>query len=135
MPVPTAPLPTVGVTIGPTWASMVNTAILELQTLVTGLETAPDPTTVKKSVNYQVTTTDTRLIASGGSGALTFTLPVSPAQGQRIEIGNHNAAFGLTIARNGQTINNVAADLALTGDKGCILYFISGSGWYTLGQL
>lgn len=32
---PTAPLPVVGVTAGPTWASQINTAIAELQTIVT----------------------------------------------------------------------------------------------------
>ena len=32
---PTSPLPTVGVTIGPSWASQLNTALLELQTIVT----------------------------------------------------------------------------------------------------
>src|SRR5262245_37279173 len=95
----------------------------------------PLTTGIVKSVNYNVTTADTVLVASGGAGALTFTLPASPVANQRIELGNSNGANTLTLARNGNTINGAAADLVIAANKGATIYWVPGSGWFTVGMV
>jgi len=88
------------------------------------------PALTVKSGNYAVTTDDAILVASNGAGPLTFTLPASPEDGQRIAIANHNGVHALTVARNGQLINNVAADLTIAADGAATLYFVATRGWY-----
>jgi hypothetical protein len=86
-----------------------------------------------KSTNYTVLATDSILIASGGAGNLVFTLPATPTPGQRLEVYNHNATFTLTLARNGQEINNVTSDVVIAAGAGAVLVFIFGDGWFAQG--
>lgn len=94
--------------------------------------TAAAASTNIKSSNYTVLTTDAVLIASGHSGAITFTLPATPAPGQPLAVANNSASFTVLLARNGQTINGAAADLTVAVSSQVTLVFISGTGWFRI---
>jgi len=67
-------------------------------------------------------------------GALTATLPSSAIAGDWIEIADGGFNFGthaLSIARNGNTINGVSADITLSTDGQSIGLVYNGSGWVT----
>lgn len=91
------------------------------------------PSAVVKNANYNVTTFDTMLVASGGAGAIVFTMPAAPFNGQLLTVGNHNGANTLTMGRNGNNIDGVAADLVIAAAGRMSLYFVTGSGWFTIG--
>lgn len=106
-----------GTTAGPTyvWPAMTSAAAANI-----------------KSANYTVLVTDGVLIASGHSGAITFTLPATPAPGQRLEVANNSASFTVLLARNGQTINGAAADLTVAVSSQVTICFIPGTGWFRI---
>jgi len=72
---------------------------------------ATTPTTVKVA-NYTVINSDTLVPADTSGGGFTITLPVTPKNGHIVNIKKVSTdANTLTIARNGNTIDGVAADL------------------------
>lgn len=87
------------------------------------------PETVK-TANYPATASDSVVIMNGAG--LTLTLPASPAASQMLHVRNNDAG-NLTVARNAQNINAVAADLTMAAGTAAVLSFISGSGWFVVG--
>ena len=82
-------------------------------------------TTMTPNVGYLVDT---------GGGAVTMTLPASPAAGTRIRIIDQDRTFDVnacTVARNGQNIMGAADNLTLdVKEVNLELTFISGQGWW-----
>jgi parallel beta-helix repeat protein len=102
-----------------------------------GFATEADVVTPSLSVktgNYTVLDTDSVLVLRAAAAASTFTLPAAPADGRRIRFANHDSADNLVIARNGQNINDAAADLTLTPGQRATLYYVSATtSWYNVG--
>lgn len=88
------------------------------------------PETVK-TVNYQVTNTDT-IVFMNGTG-LTATLPATGATSQLIWIKNNDAGT-CTVARNGSTIDGAAADITLASKEACFILY-TGSEWFRLNNI
>lgn len=68
---------------------------------------------VEKTANYTAAAGD-RILADTSAGAYTITLPLSPVMGSTITLTDITKSWptrNLTIARNGQDINNVAENL------------------------
>jgi parallel beta-helix repeat protein len=92
------------------------------------------PAATVKSANYTVLTTDRYLVMRGASANVTFTLPATPLDGQRVAFGNHDSVDNLTLARNGRNINGAAADLTLTPGQRVTLYYVTADlSWYAVG--
>jgi hypothetical protein len=89
------------------------------------------PETVK-TISYQATSSDS-IIVMNGTG-LTLTLPASPATfgSQLLHIRNNDAGT-LTVARNGESINGVAANLTVAAATAIVLAFVPSSGWFVVG--
>lgn len=88
-------------------------------------------------VNAQTGTTYTALPADSGklitlsnALAVTLTLPASPPSTQWFIFVQSTGAAGVTIARNGKTIDGAASNLSLTTDQGVII-FTDGSNYFT----
>jgi hypothetical protein len=67
-------------------------------------------------------------------GAVTATLPASPATGAAIffaDAGGAYASNNLTIARNGQTIMGAASDLTVSTNNQSVGLFFNGTTWRT----
>jgi hypothetical protein len=92
-----------------------------------GLRVAPESI---KTVNYQITSTDTAVIFDGAT--LTGTLPPTPATNQALWVRNQNAGTSLTLDRNGQNINGAAANLTVAASTAVLLMHVTGSGWYVM---
>jgi hypothetical protein len=74
--------------------------------------------------------TDAYLMVNTTSGAVTLTLPASPADGDVVGVSDGLGTFGTnncTIARNGNTIMNVAEDMTIsTNNSSILLTYVSG---------
>jgi hypothetical protein len=67
-------------------------------------------------------------------GAVTATLPASPATGAAIffaDAGGAYASNNLTIARNGQTIMGASSDLTVSTNNQSVGLFFNGTTWRT----
>lgn len=86
-----------------------------------------------KAANYSAASGE-RIQADTSSTAWTLTLPASPVAGDAVEIEDATASFAthnLTIARNGQKINNATSNYTAgtNGAKLSAVYISSGYGW------
>jgi hypothetical protein len=85
---------------------------------------------VKKTTTYTASNGD-QLIADTSGGSFTITLPSSPTEGDSIKFadGNDWSLNGLTVARNGSTIEQLSDDFILDV-KGIVVEFVyDGSTW------
>lgn len=82
-----------------------------------------------KTVSYTATDTDS-LVIMNVTAAGTLTLPAAPGGNQMLWVKNVGGA-SLTIARNGKTIDEAAADLTLAIGAQALLTY-DGIGWYRL---
>ena len=62
------------------------------------------------------------VIGNCAGGSFTINLPSNPTDGDRYEALKLGATNTLTIGRNGETINGVAADSTLTGSGDSIVF-------------
>jgi len=94
----------------------------------------PVATTVEASSAYTAQIND-RILADTTSGVFTITLPLSPLDGdtiQVIDIASQFATNVLTVGRNGSNINGAAEDLDLdiTGSIVSFVYTNATIGWF-----
>lgn len=85
---------------------------------------------------YVVGVDEGTLSVTTSGGAVTVTLPASPATGRRLDIkdaGNNAAANNITIAGNGKTIDG-AASLIITINRGSRTIRYNGTEWMILGS-
>jgi len=83
-------------------------------------------------------TAGVRVFANATSGAFTITLPVSPLDGdtvQIIDVAGICQTNNITIARNGSKIQNLAEDLVINLNNAAITMIYSGVtfGWVFIG--
>jgi len=93
--------------------------------------------------NRTVTATDTltageRIFANATSGAFTLTLPATPVVGDTIQIIDVAGIFAtnnVTIARNGEKIQNLNENLVLDMNNAAVTMIYSGAtfGWVFIG--
>lgn len=85
--------------------------------------------TQEKTDSYAIQDGDTLVVVDGSSK--TVTLPASPATGRVLFIKNDNSGTGLTVDRNGNTIEDSAAgNPVIPADEGRT-YIYSGTTWRT----
>lgn len=90
-------------------------------------------TIVSKSTSYNANVGDYVYMDTSG-GALTLTLPASPAIGSRVSVADLTSSFSkntLTIGRNGSPIMGIAADMTVkVANAAFNLRYIDGTnGW------
>lgn len=89
-------------------------------------------TTAVQTSNYTAAAYD-RVAADTTGGSFIVTLPATPVHGDEIEImdvGGDFSVNNLTVNRNGNTINGVAANMILTADGSITKFvFVTGYGW------
>lgn len=79
-----------------------------------------------------------RIFADATSGPFTLTLPGSPVVGdtiQIIDVAGVSGTNNITIARNGQRIQNLAEDLVMNLNNAAVTLIYSGVtyGWVFIG--
>jgi hypothetical protein len=79
-----------------------------------------------------------RIFANSTSAAFTLTLPTTPIEGDTVQIIDVAGMFSLnsvTVARNGEKIQNLEEDLVLNLDNTAITMIYSGAtfGWVFVG--
>lgn len=84
-----------------------------------------------KTVDYALANEDATVVANIPAGG-TITLQAAPGTSQRCAFLNLSVN-PLTIARNGKTINGVAADKTLAQYASCEMLY-DGTGWYVIGN-
>lgn len=89
-------------------------------------------TTGTRTSNITLTSTNAcHNVCDSTAGAFTVTLPASPANGQVVVISDGSGTAdtnAVTIARNGKTIDDAAADLTLNVERGCYVLVYDGVG-------
>jgi hypothetical protein len=94
--------------------------------------TVSEPTVNIKTINFAITPDITYLVDTA-AGAITGTLPATPAAGQRVHVGDYNNKFiinNCTLARNGKNIMGLAEDLILNIDCFVTLIYVDSTiGW------
>jgi hypothetical protein len=76
------------------------------------------------------------VMANTTSAAFTLTLPASPTVGMAVRVTDAANAFdanALTVGRNGQTIDGVAADFVMNVEGWDVLFIWSGATWVVKG--
>jgi len=79
-----------------------------------------------------------RIFADATAGAFTLTLPSSPSVGDTIQVLDVAGIFStnnVTVARNGNKIQNLSEDLILNLNNAAVTMIFSGStyGWIFIG--
>lgn len=87
---------------------------------------------VTKSANYTIVSTDYTVLATASDGAITVTLPASPAAGRIFNVKCINDDNTCTVARNGNTIDGDASDLTLIEDESVTLQANSDGNWWII---
>ena len=133
----------------PAWITALDEAkVLPAQTgqsgkvLVTN-GTATSWGTVSGGITYTRITTNTTLtdkqgvVADTTGGSFTVTLPATPATGAQVAIadGANWGTNSLTVARNGNTIENLAEDLLLDITGALVNFIYDGNTWEVYTQV
>lgn len=87
-----------------------------------------------KSANYTLTATDCTILATGGAGGITLTLPAANSSSNLIIIKKVDAAVGvITIGRAGSDVIDGATSITLTAQyETCILLSDGAGNWQRL---
>jgi hypothetical protein len=90
-------------------------------------------TWVKKTTNYTAVSGDA-ILADTSAGIWTLTLPLTPADGAIVYLGDYDSSFAtnnLTVARNGSNIASAASDLVcnVSGAFLALVYVNAAIGW------
>jgi hypothetical protein len=102
--------------------------------VLVGTPTVVDANTVfvvYKIANYTANSGE-RVMVGSDTGAITITLPATPAAGYSVGVwdaDNGASTNNITIARNGETIDGVAADDVINVNGGKFEYVFDGSTW------
>jgi hypothetical protein len=78
------------------------------------------------------------VLADTSGGAFTVTLPATPATGAQVVVADAGAAWGtnnLTVARNGETIGDLAEDLICDITGASVQFVYDGSTWEVYAQI
>jgi hypothetical protein len=92
----------------------------------------------KTIANNSNITAGERIFAVATSGSFTLTLPSSPAEGDTVQIIDVAGIFAtnpVTVARNGEKIQNLTEDLVLNLNNAALTMIYSGPtyGWIFVG--
>ena len=100
-------------------------------TWISSAATGGSATILYKTANYTAVKGDI-IYANTSGGAFTITLPATPAVGDAVTIVDYLGTFGasnVTIARNGQTIEDVASNSVLSNANTEYVYVYFNSTW------
>lgn len=105
---------------------------------ITGSLTLPVTTT---AVNLALTDTHRTVLVDSSGAPRTITLPAAPLTGQLYEIrdvgvtgAGSSATNNITINRNGNTIDGVAANLVINQDGAGVVLVFDGTKWVTIAD-
>lgn len=89
------------------------------------------------SANYSFSTTDTNILATGGAGGITVTLPSANLAGQIVRVWKVDGAAGaVTVSRTGSDTIQGATTFTLSIQYNSIELLSDGSGtWYIISTL
>lgn len=92
---------------------------------------------IREVTTDAVATNDHTLVVDCTASDRTQTLPAAPPDGFILRFKKVAAANTLTIARNGNEIDGVAANVAMTGegDTWTLQYNATTTGWWTIGKI
>lgn len=92
--------------------------------------------TAAKTANYTAVAGDL-VVCNTSGGAFTVNLPASPATDARVGVylGSTDGLSGVTIGRNGSTIQQTAADQSLTASGQYREYHYNGSTWVLVAKV
>jgi hypothetical protein len=82
-----------------------------------------------KTADYTLTDTDFTILADASNNAVTITLPLIPTQGQVYNIKCINSTFVCTIARNGNTIDELDSDLNVVATNSVTIQYDATYKW------
>lgn len=109
------------------------TSAIQTQLNTIGAQVGEPYTWSTQTGNYSAVVGDALLCDTSG-GAFTVTLPLSPTVGNTVRICDSAgtfATYNLTVARNGQDINNLAEDMILDISDVSVMFVYTGAtyGW------
>lgn len=113
------------------WADELTVEDVALLTEAGGVATSTDAQAITAYGNYTLTASDDFVLADLGA-TLTITLPVvsTVPAGKRYTVKKGSSGTGtITVARNGATIDNVAANVSITTANQAREFTSDGSGW------
>ncbi len=88
--------------------------VVEGNIRLTGSVISPPST---KTSSYTVVTTDYILLGDASSTGVAFTLPSAPTDGHTVYIKGIDVTFGVTILRNGKTIDGGTSDITVLANE------------------